>query len=217
MQHAQKSAPKSKSKGRRRFRLKGQAAVVQLQFPHGFAQLFVILCIYRINTGKYHGFYVFKPMYHVGTGIGNMGKGVAHLYLFGRFNARNNITHIACQYLVAGRQIQFQNPYLIGIVFPFGGHEFHFVAFAQAAVHDSEIGNNAPEGIEYRVEYQRLQGGFCVPFGWRYPCHNRFQYLVHAQPCFARGRNNVVQRTANQLHNLVLHLFGHGRGQIHFI
>ena len=43
------------------------------------------------------------------------------------------------------------------------------------------------------------------------------QHLVHTQAGLATGGHDLLALAAQQVHDLVLHLFGVGRGQVHFV
>ena len=98
-----------------------------------------------------------------------------------------------------------------------GIDELHRVARAERAVEDAEVGDDAPEGVEYRVEDQRLQGSVLVAFGCGNALHDGFEDLFHALTRAARGGDDFVVVASQQVDDLVLDLLDHGRFHVDFV
>ena len=85
-----------------------------------------------------------------------MGDGIAHLHLFGIFDATNDVTHLARSQLFTGYHIHLQYTNLVGYIFHSGVEEFYLVALTDNPVRNFEICNDAAERVEDGVENQCL-------------------------------------------------------------
>ena len=146
-----------------------------------------------------------------------MGDGIAHLHLLRILDTRDDIAHIARAQFLAGNHVHLQHANLVGIVFHTGIEEFHEVALTDHTVNDLEIGDNAAERIEHRVEDQSLQGGILVAYGMRNALHDGVEHLFDTLTRLARGTEDIAAVAANQVDNLVLHLVGHGRRHVDLV
>jgi len=146
-----------------------------------------------------------------------MGDGIAHLYLAGRLDARNDIPHIACTDHLPGVHPQPEDPYLIGIVLFFGGDELDQVPLADLPVDNLKIGDDPPEGVEHRIKNQRLQRSLGISLGWWYPLNNTTENFLHAHTGLSAGLNDIVGITSDQIDDLLRHPFGHGTIHIHLV
>ena len=146
-----------------------------------------------------------------------MGDGVAHLHLTGGLDAADDVAHVAGLHLGPGLDGHLQAAHLVRIVDHAGVEELHLVALADGAVHDPEVGDDAPEGVEDAVEDQGLQGGLRVALGRGDALHDGLQHLVHAQAGLSAGAQDLLRPAAQQVHDLVLHLLGIRRRQVHLV
>ena len=85
------------------------------------------------------------------------------------------------------------------------------------AVDNLEIGDDATERVEYRVEDQRLQRCFRVALGSRYALHDGVEYLFHSLARLARGTDDILAVASQKVDNLILHLVGHGAGHVYLV
>ena len=95
MQHAQKPAPETKAEGRTALWGKDKGGVIELELLHGGTQFLVIFGIYRVDSGKDHGLYVFKAFNGDRVRIVGSGNGISHLYFPGFLDAGDQIAHVA--------------------------------------------------------------------------------------------------------------------------
>ncbi len=98
-----------------------------------------------------------------------------------------------------------------------GADELYEVAGVERAVDNLEVGNDAAEWVEYRVENQGLERSFRVAFGRRDALYDGLQNVGHAHAGLARGADNLFGFAAEQVNNLVLDLFGFGRIEVAFV
>ena len=119
--------------------------------------------------------------------------------------------------MFAGLHLQFQHPYLVGVVFLLGVDEFHEVVGAYGAVHDAEIRHNAAERVEHRVEDKGLQRSFGVALGCGNAVHNGVEQVFHAVARFCAYGQYVVVAAADEFHNLVGDLFHHGVVEVYLV
>jgi len=81
----------------------------------------------------------------------------------------------------------------------------------------SEIGNNPPEGIKYRIKYQGLEWCVRITFRRGNPIDNSVKYNINTISCFTTGFNNIIFRTTYQVNNLVFYLKWHCIFKVHLI
>ena len=146
-----------------------------------------------------------------------MSDGVAHLHLARCLDARNNVAHVACTQHFARFAVEPKDAHLVGVILLASVHKLHKIACGNLAVHNLEIGDDAAERVENRIENQRLKRCLRVAFWRRNHLHNALQNLIHALARLAAGRQNVVAVAADKVHNLVLHLFRHSVRKVDFI
>ena len=84
-----------------------------------------------------------------------------------------------------------------------GSHKFHEIVCADGAVFNLEIGDDAAEGIEYRVKYERLQRSLRVAGRRRHALDDGAEYLLHTHAGLAAGVDYLVVVASKQLHYLV--------------
>ena len=113
--------------------------------------------------------------------------------------------------LLARLQLELQNADLVGLVVAARIEELDMLALAQRAVEDAVVGYDAAEGVEHRVEDQRLQRCVFVAFGGRDAVHDGFQHLLDAHSRFSRCQQNILVLAAYEVDHLVLHLVDHRR------
>ncbi len=217
VQQSEEAATESESQCQRRLRLEGQRGIVQLQFLQRRAQVFEVLRLNRIHTGEDHRFHLFESGDCLRAGARYVGDGIAHFHFLGGLDAGDDVSHVSCAQLLAWHHVHLEHAYFVGIIFLSGIEEFHFVSLADHAVHNLEIGDDAAERVEYRVENQRLQGGFLVAFGMGYAFDHCCQYLFHAHACLAGGTDDVATLAAEQVYDFVFHLFGHCACHVAFV
>ena len=91
------------------------------------------------------------------------------------------------------------------------------LALADRAVEDAEIGDDAPEGVEHRVEDQCLQRSVRIALRLRNPLDDGFEHLFHAQSRFAGGAEDLVRVTTQQIDYLILHFVDHRRVHVDLV
>jgi len=85
------------------------------------------------------------------------------------------------------------------------------------AVEDAEIGDDAAEGVEHRVEDQRLQRRALVARGSGNAVYDRFQHLFDAQSRLARCQQNILLPASYEVDHLILHLVDHRRVHVDLV
>ena len=86
-----------------------------------------------------------------------------------------------------------------------------------AAVHNFEIGDDAPEGIENGVENQGLKRSVRVALRCRYPLHDGIQHFFDTRSRLCRNFQHFLRLAAYHIHNLVCHYVYHSRVHIDFV
>jgi len=162
VQEAQETATEPKAQGQRRFGLEGEGGVVELQFFQRRTQVFKVFCVDGVDAGEDHGLDFLKPFDGFAARTLYVGDGVTHLDFLGGFDAGNDVTHVTATQLGAGRHVKLEHTDFVGVVFFFSREKLDKIVGTDGAVDNLEIGDNAPEGIEYRVKDQGLQRGLRI-------------------------------------------------------
>ncbi len=155
MEQAEEAAAETEAECRRGFGREGERGIVELKFLERGAQILEISGFDGIDAGEHHrlDFEAFDGF--AARALVDMRDCVADFHFLAGLDARDNVSHIACRQLGAGRHSDF-----VGMVFLTGSHEFHKIAFAYRAVDNFEISYDAAERVEYRVEDKSLQRCF---------------------------------------------------------
>ena len=139
---------------------------------HRFTQLFKLICINRVNSGKYHGFYLFKPFDRLMTWPVFMGDRIANLHFTCFFNSGNNVSHIPGLNHIFWRLFKFERAHFFCDIFFIGGNEFYFIFFADFAVQYFKVRHNPTERVKNRVKNEGLQFAVRITFWWWYAFYN---------------------------------------------
>ena len=194
--------------------MESQRCVIQLEFFKRAAQILKILGFYGVDTGKDHGFYFLEA----GDGFlawpRDVGDGVAHLDFARCLDAGYDVSYVACAQLLAGYQVHFEYAYLVSFILLAGVEELHFVPLADDAVLNLEVGDDATEGVEHRVEDECLQRGFLVAYGVGDAADNSFKNLGYAHSRLAGGTDDFFAFAAKEFDDFVLHFIGVGAGHV---
>ena len=164
MQHTQKTTTETKTQRSRRFRLKCQRRIIQLQLLKRCTQILKIFSLNRVHTSKHHWLHLFKTINSIITRTLNMSNRITHLYLFRSLNARNNITHITSRQLLLRHHIKFQNTNLIRLILLACIYKFNQIIRTNCAINNLKISNNTTERVKHRVKNQALKRSIRVTF-----------------------------------------------------
>ena len=217
MEQAQETAAEAEAERQRALGLEGEAGIVELKFLETGAELLIVVGVHGVYARKHHGLDGLEALDGLVAGGGGVGDGVAHAHLLRGLDAADDIAHIACREFLARLHVEAQHAHLVGVILAAGAEELHVVASAEGAIDDAEIGNDAAEGVEHRVEHQRLQGGGGVALGGGDALHNGIEHLGHAHAGLGRATEDVLVLAAQQVHNLVGHLLGHGTVEVDLV
>ena len=94
-----------------------------------------------------------------------MSDGITDFDFLRCLDARDNITDIAGRQGVARRHVEFEHADFVGVIFFACGDKFDKIVFFYRAVLDLEVGDDASERVEDRVENQRLERSVRVALG----------------------------------------------------
>ena len=214
MEQSEETAAEAETQGQRRFGLEGKRGIVQLELLQRRAEILEVLGLDGIDTGKDHRLHFLETRNGLLARIGNVGDGVAHLDLARSLDARDDVAHVARTQFVARHHVHLQHAHLVGLVFLARIEELHLVALADDTVLYLEVGNDAAEGVEHRVEDQGLERCVLVAFGMGNAFDDGRQNLFHAHARLARCTDNLFALAAQQFHDFVFHLVGHGAGHV---
>ena len=188
-----------------------------MQFFHRGPQLLIIIGIHRVDPGKDHRLDILKPFDGLPAGTFHVGDRIPHLHLAGVLDPGDDITHIACAQHLARLVLHFQHSDLIRHVIPARSHELHMIALTEFAVEDLEIRINTTERVVYGVEDQCLQRRRRIALRRRHLADDLLQDTLHTHARLAAGLEDLLTAAPHQVDDLVLHLFGHGIGQVHLV
>ena len=170
-----------------------------------------------IDTREDHRFNILKSGDSLRTGVGYGGDCVTHLYVCRVLDTRADVAYVARLYFAALHHFEFEHANLVGIVLAARVEELYMVALAYRAVHHAEVGDNATEGVEYRVEDKGLQRGIIIALGCGYALDDSLQHLLYALTRLSRGEQNLFLLAADKVDNLVLYLVNHRRLAIYLV
>ena len=211
MQQAEESAAEAEAERQRALGLEGQRGVVELQLFERSPEVLVLVRLDGIDAREDHRLDILEARDGLLRGIGHRGDRVADLHVGRGLDARADVAHVAGADLVARLHLELQHAHLVGVVLAARVEELDVLALADRAVEDAEIGDDAPEGVEHRVEDQRLQRGRVVALRGRDALHDGLENLLDAGAGLARGEQDVLLPAADQVDDLVLHLVDHRR------
>ena len=146
-----------------------------------------------------------------------MGDGVAHTHLHRVFDARNHVAHIAGAERVARRELQLEHAHLIDMIFLGCVDKLHKVVLMDSAIEDFVIDNDTAEGVEHRVEDERLQRCLGVAFRCGNALDDSPHHFGNSHAGACAHAQDITGVAAQQLHNLVLHLIGVGALHVDFV
>ena len=217
VEQAEEATTEAEAKSQRRFGLEGQRSVVQLELLQRRTQVLEVFRLNGIDAGKHHRLHFLEACNGLVTRTGNVRNGVTHLHLARSLDAGDDVTHVARTQLVAGHHVHPQHAHFVGIILLAGIEELNLVTLADDTVLYLEIGDNATERIEHRVENQRLQRSILITFGMGNALDNGSQNLFHTHTRLTRCTDNLLTLTTDQFDDFILHLVGHGAGHVAFV
>ena len=188
VEQAEEAAAEAEAQCQRTFRLEYQRGVVELELLERCAQVLVLVGRHGEHARVEHGLDVFE------TGDGrlararDMGNGIAHLHLNGGLDARDDVAHRAAGDLARRAELHLQYTHLVGSVLLTRVDELHTIACADGAVLHLEVGNDAAERVEHRVEDQGLQRGLRVALGRRDAVNDGIEDCFDALSGAGRGQ-----------------------------
>ena len=146
-----------------------------------------------------------------------MGDSIAYLNLSGILDARYDVAYLARAEHLTWHHVHLQYAYLVCHILHSSVEELHLVALAYLSVLYLEVGNDAAERVEYRVEDECLKRTFCVAYGVGHSFNNGFQHIVNAFACLARRTQYVLALATDKFYNLVFYLVGHSAWHIDLV
>ena len=81
MEQTKESTTETEAECQRRLWLEHKGCVVELELLKRSAKLFVLVCLYRVKSGKDHRFYLLETCNSLSTRVCKMGDGVTDLHL----------------------------------------------------------------------------------------------------------------------------------------
>ena len=217
MEQAEEAAAESEAQGQGRLGLEDQGRIVELELLEGGAEILVLVCLHRIDSGEKHGLDLLETGYRLGAGPVHMSDGIADLHLHRRLDAGDDVAHIAGGHLVRRAHPQPEIAHLVGLVFLAGIEELHLVPLAYHAVDHLEVGYHTPEGIEHRVENQGLERSLGVALGSGETFYHRVQNGRYTLACLRAAQQDIIPVAAYQVHYLVADHVHHGRVHVYLV
>ena len=81
--------------------------------------------------------------------------------------------------LLVWNHVHLQHTHLVSHILHAGIEEFYLITLTDATVGNLEIGNNTAEGVEYRVEDERLQRSVLVAYRMRNALNDSVEDILH--------------------------------------
>ena len=180
VEQTQKTTTETEAQRYGTLRRKGQGGIVELKLLQRSTQVLVICRIDGIDTGKHHRLHLLEALNGSCTGVGHMGNRVTYLHLLRVLDTTDDIAHIPRPQFFAWNHVHLQHTDLVGIIFHACVEELHVVTGMNHSVDDFEVGNDASERIEHRVENQGLQWSVLISFRMRNPFYYSIEDLLDA-------------------------------------
>mgnify|MGYP000127318842 CR=1 FL=1 len=181
------------------------------------AQILVLVRLDRIQPGEHHRLDVLETGDRLAARVPLRSDRIADLHVCRSLQARYDVAHVTRPDFLPGGEFQFQNADFIGVVFVTRVDELHRIARAERPVEDAEVGDDAAERVEYRIENKRLQGSLLVAFRGGNALHDGFEYFVHPLARAARCGDDFLVAAPQQVGYLVLDLFDHGSLHVYLV
>ena len=91
------------------------------------------------------------------------------------------------------------------------------VTLADCAVEDTEVGDNATEGVEHRVEDEGLEWRVLITLGCGNTLNDSLEDILNALTRLTRCQENILILAADKVDNLILHLVSHRRLAVNLV
>ena len=136
-----------------------------------------------------------------------MSNGVADLYLLRCLDTRNDVAHVAGRQLFARSHVELEHTDFIGIIFLACRDKFHEVARLDCAIDNLEVGDDATEWVEHRVEDECLQWRFRVALRSRHTVDDSVENFLHTHAGLTAGTDDFFMVATEEVDYLVFHFF----------
>ena len=117
----------------------------------------------------------------------------------------------------ARQHVHLQHTDFVSAILFTGVDKLHLVTCVDASVNDLEVCNYTSEGIEHRIEDERLQWSLVVTHGCRNPLHDGTQDIINTLARSSAGTDYLFALAAQQVDNLILNLLRHRVRHITFV
>ena len=209
VQKAEETASETEAKCHRTFGREGERGIVELQLLERSTQVLKVFCLNRIDACEDHRLHLFEARNGFLARVLDRRNRIADLHLCCRLDAADDVTHVAAMKDLTGHHIHFEHTDFVGFVLLARVDELHLVTAFHRTVYNLEVSNDAAKRVEDRVKDKGLQRSLLVTFGTRDAFHDGTKYVFHTHTCLAARTNDFLAFATNQVHDFVLHLFGH--------
>ncbi len=158
MQHTQKAATEAISQGGGAFLFIDERGVVELEFGHGFHQVFIVFAVDGEDAAEDHGLGFFKAGQSLFAAAFGQGDGVAHAGISHFFDVGDDVARFAGEEFVSGHKLEAEVSQLFDFIFAVGGEKLDAVALLELAVKDAHQDDHATVHIKVRVKDQGFWG-----------------------------------------------------------
>ena len=217
MKKSEESTTETKAKGYRTLRRECERCIVELQFLKRSTQVFVIVRINRINTGKNHWLYFLESFNSLVAWVRNRCNGITNLYFGSRLDTRNDISHLTCCEFFCWHHIHLEYTHLVGYIFHSCIEEFHFITLTNGSVSNLTKNDDSTEGIKNRVENQSLWSSLCITNRMRNALNNSLKNILYTFTCLTRCTDNFRTITTEKFYYLVFNFVRHGIRHVYLV
>ena len=123
---------------------------------HRGSKLFVVFCIYRVYSRKYHRLYIFKTVYCILSRVLSICKCVTYFYFSGIFNSCDEISYISCVYFLFRNLVKLKCSYFVCTIGIACGYKLYLLILFYTSVNDSKVGFYSSKRVVYRVKNKCL-------------------------------------------------------------
>ena len=218
MQHTQKAAAEAEAQRSRRFGLKDQRCIVQLEFFKRVTQIGVFGAVLGINTAVDHRLRGTVTGQRLSGGTGSLCDGIAYRGVLDGLDGGGKITDLTCAQFLTGFYAQRTKiAALKHVVAGAGCHHLDLHSGTYCAVHNTEIYDNTNVRIVLAVKNKSLERCVGVAVRCGYVCNNILKHSLNVDALLGGYLGSIHSGQTDNILHLLLGLLRVGGRQVDLI
>ena len=217
MQQPEEAAAEAEAERRARLHLEREARIVEPQLAHRGAQILELRGIDRKQAAEHDRDRRLEAGEHLLDRLAIVGDRVADARVGHLLDRGRHEPDLAGAELIRRDQLGREHADAVDVVRRIRAHHADALALLQHAIDDAHQHDDAEIEVVPAVDQQRLQGGGAVALGRRQARDDRFQHGLDVLPGLGRNLDRVGGIEPDHVLDLLLHLGGLGRRQVHLV